>query len=370
MMIQEKFWNPRHAILLLDVIRNCQHCEIYQRFVDLPVELPKMKITPPLIRWHLDFAGPLTTWDDFQYFIIAVDYTSNLTITKPLISPNSNAVTDMILQIYSMFGKPRAIITDNAQAFRSEIVEQEVKRLHLKYYQSSVYNPRGNSKAERTIRMIKKVLIHLEPDLINWPANLYNATNIVNNTKMVYGYAPCEIAFAKTAHIDYKKYPWAPRQERQWNKRPNTAEHFQEEEQVNLAIFGHKLLHDARKITKDERSKVREMLSKVRTDTQNDVQYIVGDPVYRLRQKNKKHEPTWDGPYTISQQVGNHTYKIKTKNGKESKYTYHSTKLRPAYAEQGSAIRTAAEYTRVYNDQERKYYIKTLEDIINDKVFN
>ncbi|EDO19353.1 Tkp3 protein [Vanderwaltozyma polyspora DSM 70294] len=169
-----------------------------------------MKITPALTRWHFDFAGPLKTWNHYQYLIIAVDYTSNLTITKPLFSPNSNAVTDIILQIYSMFGKPRAIITDNAQAFRSEIVEQEIKRLHLKYYQSSVYNPRGNSKAERTIKMIKTALTHLEPELINWPSNLYTETNIVNNTKMVYGYAPCKIAFAKTAHIYDKKYIWLP----------------------------------------------------------------------------------------------------------------------------------------------------------------
>ncbi|EDO18103.1 Tkp3 protein [Vanderwaltozyma polyspora DSM 70294] len=369
-MVQEKYWNPKHSVLLLDIVRNCQHCETYQRFIDLPVELPKMKVTPPLTRWHFDFAGPLPSSNDYQYFILAVDYTSNITVTKPIKSPNSYAVTDIILQIYALFGKPHAIITDNAQSFISDLIQREVKRLHLNYYQSSVYNPRGNSKAERTIKMIKTVLKHLEPNLVNWPANLYNATNIVNNTKMIYGYAPCEIAFAKQAHIPKKQHSWLPLQESQSSISIDATSQFQQEEQVQIALFNHKLLHEARKITKDERTKIREMLHRVRKDKQNEMEFIVGDPVYRLRKKNKMHEPTWDGPFYISQQVGQHTYKIRTKNGIEKKYTYHSTKLRPAYSEQGSAIRTAAEYTRVYNDQERDYYIKTLDDIIKDKAYN
>ncbi|EDO14545.1 Tkp3 protein, partial [Vanderwaltozyma polyspora DSM 70294] len=92
-MTQEKYWNPKHSILLLDIVRNCQHCEKYQRFIDLPVELPKMKVTPPLTRWHFDFAGPFPSSNDYQYFILAVDYTSNITVTKPIKSPDSRAVS-------------------------------------------------------------------------------------------------------------------------------------------------------------------------------------------------------------------------------------------------------------------------------------
>ena len=62
LMLQgENLWNSNSAILTLDVVRHCQKCEVYEKFRDLPAELPPIKPTPLFTRWHLDFAGPFPT---------------------------------------------------------------------------------------------------------------------------------------------------------------------------------------------------------------------------------------------------------------------------------------------------------------------
>ncbi|EDO19155.1 Tkp3 protein [Vanderwaltozyma polyspora DSM 70294] len=140
-MNQQKLWNPNAPLLLLDTIRNCKNCETYQSFKDLPVELPNFKPIPVLTTWHLDFAGLFPIDDEFRYFIIAVDYTSNFTDTTPLISPNSDAVCKMILRKYRMFGKPRTNITNNVASATSHTIADEINHLKIKYIQSSVYSP-------------------------------------------------------------------------------------------------------------------------------------------------------------------------------------------------------------------------------------
>ena len=43
--------------------------------------------------------------------------------------------------------------------------------------------------------MVKNVLRRISPQTDNWEANLYWAASVVNNTPMIYGHSPREIAF-------------------------------------------------------------------------------------------------------------------------------------------------------------------------------
>lgn len=86
--------------------------------------------------------------------------------------------------------------------------------------------------------------------------------------------------------------------------------------------------------------------------------------MYRLRIKNHKYEPTWDGPYLITGFAGKQSYRIMDMHGKELKSTQHGSKLKRAYSKYGSPIHHAAEYTRVFSDKTNRYYIDTIEDVI------
>ncbi|EDO19070.1 Tkp3 protein [Vanderwaltozyma polyspora DSM 70294] len=361
-MNDQKLWNPNSNLLLLDVVKQCPRCETYQKFRDIPIELPEIRRIPVFSRWHLDFAGPLKDKDGYKYFLLAADYTSNLILVKPLREQTFHSVYEIMRAIYAIFGSPHMLITDNGRQFANAIIPQVARSLKLKYYQSSAYHPRGNSKAERSVKMIKEVLKKLDPTFTNWVTNIFVAANIVNNTKMLYGYSPREIAFglpSENIEVDFQQAVKSLLQK----ENNETGEQITNQEQAHLSLMSHVKTNDIRLKMTDERIKIRELLKNARKDTDNYVPYTRGEIVYRLRVKKNTFEPTWDGPYHIEEVVAKNTYKLRDRDGKVRKATYDGSKLKPAYSFYGSAIRTAAEYTRVYGDKERKYFLKTLGDI-------
>lgn len=362
-MIQdEKFWNPNSSLINLDIVRNCAKCEIYQRFNELPVELPQIRKVAVFSRWHFDYAGPLPNDRGYKHILVAVDYTSNIVMVVPTPAQKTLTVVQLILMICSIFGSPNELTTDNGSVFLAEILPVVATQVGIKYNHSSAYNPRGNSKAERTIRMLKEALKKLcNKELRSWSTYIYQAADIVNSTQLIYGYAPRQIAYGLPPAI--RKKDFAEILQKYFiAKEPGIQ--IQELENVHLAMNDQNNLEEYRNKAMQQKEKIREALRRTRQGKDAHMVYTRGELVYRWRPKKNKHEPTWDGPYHIKDVVGINTYRLQDMNGNVRKALYNGTKLKPAYSYYGSPIRTAAEYTRVYNDKERKYYIQTLKDLV------
>lgn len=356
----QQIWNPFATLINLDVVRNCRQCDIFTKFHDLAPDLPQLKPIPVFSRWHLDFAGPLPISNGYQNFLIGADYTSNLVLVLPCVTQNSSVVIEMLHRIFATFGKPSLVITDNGAPLNNATVEQFAKVSKIQLAHSSAYYPRGNSKAERTVKMVKTVLHNLDPTYKDWYSQLTQAVNIVNNTPTIYGFSPRQLAYGLPLPPTTTETTALMKSIDTSDTQFEDITHF---ENVHLALIHHKSLNAIRDKTANTKNEVREALRRIRADTENVIPYMRGEYVYRFRVKRNKHEPSWDGPYRIYEQTGKNTYKLLSAENKVSKATYHSSKLKPAYNYYGSPIRTAAEYTRVYSDKERKYYIHTLEDL-------
>lgn len=116
-LFRERLWNPNANLLLLDVIRICEHCEVYQSYVKILVQLPQFKSIRVLSKWHLDFAGPIGMVNGCDHFLVSVDYTTNFTFTLPCAVQTSTVVITMILYLIQLFGMPEAMVTDNSTDF-------------------------------------------------------------------------------------------------------------------------------------------------------------------------------------------------------------------------------------------------------------
>lgn len=245
-------------------------------------------------------------------------------------------------------------------SFKSGAIEKFTRLTRVEYRQSAAYNPRANGKAERSVKMVKEVLKRITKDMKDWSSMIHFAVDIVNATKLMYGYSPREIAIGiKTKQLKFDfskeltKYTFPEEKQMQ----------FMELEQIHFQLYQIEKVKEARRITNDVRNEIREKIRMRRKDTDLNIPYTKGEWVYRLRTKHNKFEPTWDSPYMISEIIGPNTFKLIDVNGKERKFYYHASKLKPAYHYRGTPIRTAAEYTRVYSDKSDDYYLKTLEDI-------
>lgn len=88
------------------------------------------------------------------------------------------------------------------------------------------------------------------------------------------------------------------------------------------------------KVVRDEtRAYLQEKKGLIRT-------YGTGDRVLRVRQRNNKTEPLYDGPLCIAACRHGNIYTLKSSGGVELKSTYKGDSLFPAYTKDGHPIRS------------------------------
>jgi transposase InsO family protein len=111
--------------------------------------MPLQPILPdfPFSKWGLDFIGPINPPSSTgQVFIlIATNYFTKWDEVVPL----KRSIDDQVISflennIFSRFGLPLEIITDNGLAFISTKLTYFLAKLGVKNFTSSTYYPQGN----------------------------------------------------------------------------------------------------------------------------------------------------------------------------------------------------------------------------------
>jgi transposase InsO family protein len=113
----------------------------------------------------LDFIGPINSPSLVgQVFILTTtDYFTKWAEVVPLKnSTDDHVISFLESNIFSTFGLPLEIITDNGPAFISAKLTQFLAKLRVKNFTSSAYYPEGNGQAESTnknlVRIVKRLI--------------------------------------------------------------------------------------------------------------------------------------------------------------------------------------------------------------------
>lgn len=94
----------------------------------------------------------------YKIFLIAADYTLNLSLITLTTSQNTTAVHKMLIRIGSTFGKSELIITDNGAPLYNDSVHVFAHKAYVRLTHSSVYYPRENSKVIQSVRPLMTIL--------------------------------------------------------------------------------------------------------------------------------------------------------------------------------------------------------------------
>jgi hypothetical protein len=129
-------------------LRSCDKCQKFagkERLSALPLQhvLPNF----PFSKWGLDFIGPINPPSLVgQVFILtATDYFTKWVEVVPLKHSTDDQVIYLLENnIFSRFGLPLEIITDNGTTFISAKLTQFLAKLGVKHFISSSYYPQGN----------------------------------------------------------------------------------------------------------------------------------------------------------------------------------------------------------------------------------
>ena len=149
-LARNAFWWPH---LDSDIERMAADCKKCQQYRSNPPKTPQKWTTPskPWTRLHLDFFGPI---NNSQYLIVC-DASSKWIECFHAKTTSSGVVMEHLSSLFSRFGLPKTIVSDNAPCFKSEEFQRFLTRLKILHLTGAPYHPETNGLAENAVKTIK-----------------------------------------------------------------------------------------------------------------------------------------------------------------------------------------------------------------------
>ena len=109
--------------------------------------------------WGIDFMGPFPLSYNNLYILLAVDYVSKWVEAIPTRTNDAKVVAQFLRShIFSRFGTPRALITDNGTHFCNKVIDKVLKKYGVHHRTSLAYHLQSNGQAEVSNREIKSII--------------------------------------------------------------------------------------------------------------------------------------------------------------------------------------------------------------------
>ncbi|KAK7933589.1 hypothetical protein WMY93_004485 [Mugilogobius chulae] len=154
-LLRTKVWFPDIDRKAEAAVRNCLACQ-----ANTPVtQNEPLKMSPlPEAPWHSvspDFYGPLPSG---EYLLVITDDYSRYPVVEIVRSTSAVTVIPVMDKVFSMFGIPRVVKTDNGPPFNSDSFTQFAEYLGFHHRKITPLWPQANATAERFMRTLGKAL--------------------------------------------------------------------------------------------------------------------------------------------------------------------------------------------------------------------
>lgn len=146
-----------------------------ERYGDVPIEMVKEVVyqcqecsrVDPAARFSFD-RGKITAnsvWEKLAIdlthvgngvYLSVIDVFSGYAIWSKLNNESGLEVVHGLLRVFSAFGPPKVVLSDNGTVFRGKVYQELLSEWEVQAQQSCAYRPQGNGVAERAHRTIKR----------------------------------------------------------------------------------------------------------------------------------------------------------------------------------------------------------------------
>ena len=230
-----------------DVERHCRECERCQQSkLSMPQRAPLTNI--PIGRpWQMVAVDilevPLSTGNN-RYLLVVQDYVTKWADAIPLPDQTAVRITGELIKIFSRFGHPDILHSDQGRNFESTILAQTLQAFGIKKSRTTAYHPQGDGMVERFNRSLLQLLRSYVDTQDDWerylPLVLYAYRTSTHSSTgaspflLMYGRSPTSMQFSPSITYDSVSY--------QGHLQAKLAE-LKDFVELNLTAAGHRQKH-------------------------------------------------------------------------------------------------------------------------------
>ena len=155
-----KFYHKYEIRHIKTFVEECEPCQILKGRTPRPITLKTAPIpSRPFETCSMDLLGPLsTTPNGNKYILCLIDMFSRFCILKPIENKNTITIIDCLREVFSYYGHPHTLLSDNALEFTSSALNQFCRIHTIDKKEILPYMPASNGMVERKNRQIVQLL--------------------------------------------------------------------------------------------------------------------------------------------------------------------------------------------------------------------
>ena len=321
---------PRASKMTANFVKSCALCQQHKsRHSRMLGKICSAPLTHPFSTLAVDFKGPLPrSTSGMRYLLVVVDTMSGWLECFPLRSANTkNLVTKLVNEVFSRYGVPHSIVSDNGSQFVARVTKEIYARFRIKPSVTSLYHPQANYAEVLNKKLGRLIATYIDDNQRNWDVNLPQFVLSLNSSiNSVTNRTPAELVFGRQLNL-----PMNP-------VLPTTVEE-------PLPLYASNLVSRLRRaIEKSQRAREAHRLHTAGKLNENrtDFEYNVGDKVwlkahYQSDKSNYfsyKLAPKFVGPMEIIEKVSPVVYRLKDLRDNSIQRGYqHFNNLKPLISE-------------------------------------
>uniref|UniRef100_K7F1K4 Gypsy retrotransposon integrase-like protein 1 n=1 Tax=Pelodiscus sinensis TaxID=13735 RepID=K7F1K4_PELSI len=319
-------WWPQMAADVDHFVHNCLRCALNNPKQDMHSRpIRHQPVTGPWERLQIDFIGPLPkTSKGNLYCLVAVDPFTKWVEAIPTKNCSAKTTARVLLNdIFSRFGLPKVIDSDQGTHFTGEVTQQLCVALGIRQKFHIPGHPQSSGLVERTNRTLKTALRKVvESSGKKWDDHLPLILMAVRSTISANGYSPHEALVGRPMRTP--ELWWIEGGVPPDGFKPRQAT----EEYIHQLVQTISLIQQS--VIKNLKRNMAKVDQRLGTQLQNQ-EWEVGDQLLYRYYSEKSHplSPRWMGPCYVTNKAGPTVYQLELTVGKRKyKKWFHSSQLK------------------------------------------
>ncbi|CAF1038215.1 unnamed protein product, partial [Brachionus calyciflorus] len=201
-LLRSHVWFPSIDSQVEEIVKSCHKCQINTDLTKYELSCPTEMPDGPWLLVSVDFYGPLRCG---TYLLVLVCEYSRYPLVRIVTSTSANKVIPVLNEIFSVFGIPGVLKSDNGPPFNSHDFKKFSLEQGFKHKKITPLWPRSNGMCERFMRNLGKVMRNSSSSQSDWEAELVEfLRNYRDTPHSSTGVAPYKLMFqsrAKTSKL-------------------------------------------------------------------------------------------------------------------------------------------------------------------------